>query len=93
MSDSQDGGTDGRQDPGHGQDAGHSGHSGHIGHHEYTEGGDPVCWLDRVCEECGAFRETAGPDCPRCGTPFPGAAAPPPPSSEGPEPPERRAGR
>ncbi len=21
------------------------------------DGGDPVCWLNRVCEECGAFIE------------------------------------
>jgi hypothetical protein len=21
------------------------------------EGGDPACWLDRVCERCGAFVE------------------------------------
>ncbi|WP_435177888.1 hypothetical protein [Actinacidiphila sp. bgisy145] len=62
---------------------------------EISEGGDPVCWLDRVCEECGAFRETAGPDCARCGTPFPGAVTPPPPSpsSEGPQPSGRRADR
>lgn len=80
MSDSQDGGTDGgpdgRQDPGRGQGAGHSGHSGHIGHHEYTEGGDPVCWLERVCDECGAMREDMrAARCARCGTPFPGAGA------------------
>jgi hypothetical protein len=23
------------------------------------EGGDPVCWLDRVCDECGAFVDDA----------------------------------
>jgi hypothetical protein len=40
---------------------------------EYGEGGDPACWLDRVCEKCGAFRETPAPRCARCGTPFPGA--------------------
>lgn len=40
---------------------------------EVSEGGDPACWLDRVCEACGAFRETADPTCARCGTPFPGA--------------------
>jgi len=36
------------------------------------EGGDPVCWLDRVCEECGAFLEgeesPEGLVCWRCGT-------------------------
>lgn len=43
---------------------------------ERTEGGDPVCWLDRVCDECGAMREDmAAARCARCGTPFPGAAA------------------
>jgi hypothetical protein len=37
-----------------------------------TEGGDPVCWLERVCDECGAMREDpAAPACARCGTPFP----------------------
>jgi hypothetical protein len=44
------------------------------GHEEFSEGGEPACWLDRVCEECGAFRETPAPVCARCGTPFPGAA-------------------
>lgn len=44
---------------------------------EVTEGGDPVCWLDRVCEECGAFREDlSAPVCARCGTPFPAPDAP-----------------
>jgi hypothetical protein len=29
------------------------------------EGGDPACWLDRVCEDCGAFLEDDRPhDCP-----------------------------
>jgi rubrerythrin len=33
------------------------------------EGGDPACWLGRVCPECGAFTEQAAPTtCPRCGT-------------------------
>jgi hypothetical protein len=37
------------------------------------EGGDPACWLNRICEECGAFREDmAAATCARCGTPFPG---------------------
>ena len=40
---------------------------------ERTEGGDPVCWLERVCDECGAMREDmSSPVCARCGTPFPG---------------------
>lgn len=35
------------------------------------EGGDPVCWLHRVCPECGAFADTAPPTvCHRCGTRF-----------------------
>ncbi|MET9222942.1 MULTISPECIES: hypothetical protein [unclassified Streptomyces] len=39
---------------------------------EHTEGGDPVCWLNRVCDECGAFREDmTARACARCGTPFP----------------------
>jgi hypothetical protein len=39
---------------------------------ERTEGGDPVCWLERVCDECGAMREDmASAVCVRCGTPFP----------------------
>jgi hypothetical protein len=32
-------------------------------------GGDPVCWLDRVCPECGGFLTEARPTrCERCGT-------------------------
>ncbi len=38
---------------------------------DVTEGGDPACWLDRVCAECGAFLEgAASPEglvCWRCG--------------------------
>lgn len=30
-------------------------------------GGDPVCWLDRVCPDCGAFRDDVDAPCPRCG--------------------------
>lgn len=30
-------------------------------------GGDPACWLDRVCPTCGAFRDDAAVPCPRCG--------------------------
>lgn len=41
---------------------------------ERTEGGDPVCWLDRVCDECGAMREDVrAADCARCGAAFPDA--------------------
>jgi hypothetical protein len=40
---------------------------------EMTEGGDPVCWLSRVCDECGAMRERPAPaPCDRCGA-VPGA--------------------
>ncbi|WP_369185129.1 hypothetical protein [Streptomyces sp. Y1] len=32
------------------------------------EGGEPVCWLDRVCPECGRLRERPGPEpCENCG--------------------------
>jgi rubrerythrin len=33
-------------------------------------GGDPACWLDRVCDACGRLVE--GPDevCPACGAPL-----------------------
>ena len=27
------------------------------GPEEGAEGGDPACWLDRVCPECGTFLE------------------------------------
>lgn len=31
-------------------------------------GGDPVCWLERVCAECGGLAEDAPPaPCSRCG--------------------------
>jgi type 1 glutamine amidotransferase len=44
----------------------------------FTEGGDPVCWLNRVCDACGAFREDLrSPVCARCGEPFPGAQTQP----------------
>jgi hypothetical protein len=30
------------------------------------QGGDPACWLDRVCEACGAVLDDDRPhDCPR----------------------------
>ncbi|MBL7501921.1 hypothetical protein I6A84_40685 [Frankia sp. CNm7] len=32
------------------------------------EGGDPACWLARVCPECGLFAEQEPPTaCVRCG--------------------------
>lgn len=32
------------------------------------QGGDPVCWVNRVCPECGRFAddETVDTDDPRC---------------------------
>ncbi|WP_328958586.1 hypothetical protein [Kitasatospora purpeofusca] len=31
------------------------------------EGGEPACWLDRVCEDCGRVRERPGPGpCEHC---------------------------
>ncbi|WP_300008059.1 hypothetical protein [Pseudonocardia sp.] len=36
------------------------------------DGGDPVCWLDQVCPECGAMPtgdgEATADRCWRCGT-------------------------
>ena len=29
--------------------------------------GDPVCWLNKVCPECGAFNEDPTEPCWRCG--------------------------
>ncbi|MEU9078339.1 hypothetical protein [Kitasatospora sp. NPDC048538] len=32
------------------------------------EGGEPACWLDRVCPECGRLRDRPGPGrCESCG--------------------------
>ncbi|GAA3734516.1 hypothetical protein GCM10022239_08280 [Leifsonia bigeumensis] len=34
----------------------------------FTSAGDPVCWLEQVCDECGALIEAALPaTCWRCG--------------------------
>ncbi|AQW55618.1 hypothetical protein [Streptomyces violaceusniger] len=34
------------------------------------EGGEPACWLDRVCADCGAIQDTAPfARCARCGAP------------------------
>ncbi len=36
--------------------------------HEVSVGGDPVCWLERVCPDCGALVEAELPvACWRCG--------------------------
>lgn len=35
-------------------------------------GGDPVCWANRVCAECGRFADVADPEvCEVCGADFP----------------------
>ncbi|MER7701435.1 hypothetical protein ABTX81_00835 [Kitasatospora sp. NPDC097605] len=41
------------------------------------EGGEPACWLDRVCDECGRLRnERSGPGpCEHCGSGGPAAGA------------------
>jgi rubrerythrin len=31
------------------------------------QGGDPACWLARVCPDCGRFVEELPTRCPRCG--------------------------
>ncbi|MFF0297640.1 hypothetical protein ACFYST_05160 [Kitasatospora sp. NPDC004614] len=42
-----------------------------------SEGGEPACWLNLVCEECGKVRE--GGRCPVCDSgPVESAAEPPP---------------
>ncbi|MFE2187319.1 hypothetical protein [Streptomyces sp. NPDC059455] len=34
------------------------------------EGGDPACWLEKVCADCGAIQDTADfAQCARCGAP------------------------
>lgn len=45
-------------------------------------GGDPVCWIDRVCPECGRFQDDRdAPACQDCGAPRDtGAAALPDPT-------------
>lgn len=30
-------------------------------------GGESVCWLDRVCPDCGALTDEEQTRCPRCG--------------------------
>jgi len=37
------------------------------------EGGDPACWLRRVCPECGRLADEDPPTvCPGCGAVVPG---------------------
>ena len=39
-----------------------------MGDEEFTSAGDPACWLEHVCDECGALIEGALPaTCWRCG--------------------------
>ncbi|HEX3590480.1 MAG TPA: hypothetical protein VHV74_12690 [Pseudonocardiaceae bacterium] len=36
------------------------------------EGGDPACWLGRVCPECGRLTDRDAPaTCPNCGAALP----------------------
>lgn len=43
---------------------------------EQERGGDPACWLHRVCPRCGTMAETDPPTtCPRCHTEIPAAGA------------------
>ncbi|MDK3258585.1 hypothetical protein [Blastococcus capsensis] len=36
------------------------------------DGGDPACWLSRVCPECGGLADEDPPTrCPRCGSELP----------------------
>ncbi|MEU4807153.1 hypothetical protein [Actinosynnema sp. NPDC023587] len=42
--------------------------SGEARGRDRVEGGDPVCWLSRVCPECGHLADGEQPAvCPRCG--------------------------
>jgi hypothetical protein len=36
---------------------------------EPETGGEPVCWLNRVCDVCGALIDTSADACWRCDTP------------------------
>ncbi|HEU5150581.1 MAG TPA: hypothetical protein VFU19_08795 [Iamia sp.] len=36
----------------------------HEDDHDEDLGGDPACWLDQVCERCGAVVEDHPHDCP-----------------------------
>lgn len=35
------------------------------------QGGDPACWLNRVCPDCGRFAAEPPTTCPACGAPIP----------------------
>ena len=41
---------------------------GAAGAPDREEGGDPACWANRVCPECGRLADASPPTaCPRCG--------------------------
>jgi len=43
-------------------------------HTHEDRGGDPPCWLSRVCAQCGAIADTNPPTtCPQCHAPIPGS--------------------
>jgi hypothetical protein len=45
--------------------------AGTRGDQESHDAGDPVCWLTKVCPECGLFAEDGPPTtCARCGAEF-----------------------
>ncbi|WP_157032271.1 hypothetical protein [Kitasatospora cheerisanensis] len=47
--------------------------------HTESEGGEPACWLNLVCEECGKVRERG--HCPVCEPEQPDASAKAPDSA------------
>jgi hypothetical protein len=49
--------------------------SGGGDHGDDDVGGDPACWLDQVCEDCGRLREGDGPHVCPVGVPVPAPAA------------------
>lgn len=47
---------------------------GDAGDGDEDRGGDPVCWMDRVCPECGHFATGRLPAaCEQCGAAVPGS--------------------
>ncbi|MFF3274085.1 hypothetical protein ACFYWU_24630 [Streptomyces chrestomyceticus] len=49
------------------------------------EGGDPACWLDQVCQECGRITDRpAEPGCEHCGAGSAAAVADAPKRKDGP---------
>jgi len=46
--------------------------TGQITPADQDRGGDPVCWLDKVCPSCGLFTgHRPSATCPRCGEELP----------------------